>query len=170
MHVAYQNDGKYGLAQQNYLNSIESWIKLYGDDNIELISEYLAYSSFLMSQKNYEKALLYSTKAKSIVLKFYGEKSTTHAEVQANFGDYYYLKNSEAGQIDDFRAQRKKYLNEAIQYYQNAVVSLVDSFQIKDPFVEPPLKKCIIRDSTGRCFEEKGLGYGKVGGYISLRV
>jgi len=141
--LAYRNEGKYELAEQNYLNAIESWIKLYGEGNIELISQYLAYSSFLMSQKNYEKALLYSSKAKSIVLKFYGEKSATHAEVQANFGDYYYLKNSEAGQIDDFRAQRKKYLNEAIQYYQNAVVSLVDSFQIKDPFVEPPLRNVI---------------------------
>ncbi len=159
--VAYQNDGKYELAQQNYLNSIESWIKLYGDDNIELISEYLAYSSFLMSQKNYEKALLYSTKAKSIVLKFYGEKSTTHAEVQANFGDYYYLKNSEAGQIDDFRAQRKKYLNEAIQYYQNAVVSLVDSFQIKDPFVEPPLKNVLSEIQLVDVLKKKALAMEK---------
>jgi tetratricopeptide (TPR) repeat protein len=91
---AYRNEGDYKLSELNYLNAINSWIKLYGEDNVELISEYLAYSSFLMSQKNYEKALLYSTKAKSIVLKYYGEKSTTYAEVQSNFGDYYYLKNT----------------------------------------------------------------------------
>lgn len=160
--LAYKNEGKFDLSETNYLNAIKSWIDLYGDGNIELISEYLAYSSFLMSQKKYEKALLYSTKAKSIVLKFYGEKSTTYAEVQSNFGDYYYLKNSEAGQIDDFRMQRKKYLNEAIQYYQNSIVSLVDSFQINDPFVEPPLKNVISEIQLVDVFKKKALSMEKL--------
>ncbi len=159
---AYRNKCEFKLSETNYLNAINSWYKLYGDNNIELISEYLAYSSFLMSQKNYEKALLYSTKAKSIVLKFYGEKSTTYAEVQSNFGDYYYLKNSEAGQIEDFRTQRKKYLNEAIQYYQNSIVSLVDSFQIKDPFVEPPLKNVISDIQLVDVFKKKALAMEKL--------
>ena len=160
--MAYRNEGKFELAEKNYLYAIESWIKLRGEGNIELISEYLAYSSFLMSQKNYEKALLYSSKAKSIVLKFYGEKSTTYAEVQTNFGDYYYLKSSDAGQMDDFRAQRKKNLNEAIQYYQNAVVSLVDSFQVKDPFVEPPLKNVISDIQLVDVLKKKALSMGKL--------
>jgi CHAT domain-containing protein len=160
--IAYGNEGKFDLAEKNYLYAIESWIKLRGEGNIELISEYLAYSSFLMSQKDYEKALLYSTKAKSIVLKFYGEKSTTYAEVQANFGDYYYLKNSDAGQIDDFRTQRKKYLNEAIQYYQNAVISLVDSFQGKDPFVEPPLKSVLSDIQLVDVLKKKALSMEKL--------
>jgi len=159
---AYKNEGEHELAELNYLDAINAWIKLYGDNNEGLISEYLAYSSFLMSQKNYEKALLYSTKAKSIVLKFYGEKSTTYAEVQSNFGDYYYLKNTEAGQIDDFRSQRKKYLNEAIQYYQNSIVSLVDSFQIKDPFVEPPLKNVISDIQLVDVFKKKALSMEKL--------
>lgn len=161
--LAYRNEGKFDLSEKNYSKAIKSWIDLYSDGNIELISEYLAYSSFLMSQKNYEKALLYSTKAKSIVLKFYGEKSTTYAEVQSNFGDYYYLKNTEAGQIDDFRMQRKKYLNEAIQYYQNSIVSLVDSFQIKDPFVEPPLKNVISEIQLVDVFKKKALSMEKLG-------
>jgi len=160
--LAYLNEGKFDLAEKNYLNAIESWIKLSGEGNIELISEYLAYSSFLMSQKNYEKALLYSSKAKSIVLKFYGEKSTTYAEVQTNFGDYYYLKSSDAGQMDDFRAQRKKNLNEAIQYYQNAVVSLVDSFQVKDPLIEPPLKNVISDIQLVDVLKKKALSMEKL--------
>ena len=160
--LAYQNEGKFDLAEKNYLNAIDSWIKLYGDNNIELISEYLAYSSFLMSQKSYERALLYSSKAKSIVLKFYGEKSTTYAEVQSNFGDYYDLKNSEAGQIDDFRKQRKKFLNEAIQYYQNAIVSLVDTFQIKDPLIDPPLKNVISDIQLVDVLKKKALSMEKL--------
>ena len=141
--LAYLNEGKYELSEKYYLQAIKSWIDLYGADNVELATQYLAYSRFLISQKSYDRALLYSTKAKSIVLKFFGEKSTSYAEVQSNFGDYYYLKNSEAQQIDEFRIQRKRYLNDAIQYYQNAIISLVDSFQIKDPLVDPPLKNVI---------------------------
>jgi len=160
--LAYQKEGKFDLSEKNYLNAIESWIKLYGDKNVELISEYLAYSSFLMSQKNYEKALLYSTKAKSIVLNFYGEKSTSYAEVQSNFGDYYYLKNSEAGQMDDFPAQRKKNLKEAVQYYQSSVIALVDSFQIRDPFVDLPLKNVISDIQLVDLLKKKALSMEKL--------
>lgn len=160
--TAFKNSIEIGSADKYYLVAIKCLVGLYGEENAELISEYLAYSSFLMSQKDYEKALLYSTKAKSIVLKFYGEKSTTYAEVLANFGDYYYLKNSDAGQMDDFRAQRKKNLNEAIQYYQNAAVSLVDSFQIKDPFVEPPLKNVLSDIQLVDVLKKKALSMEKL--------
>jgi tetratricopeptide (TPR) repeat protein len=78
--LAYRNEGMPDLSERNYLLAIKSWIDLYGDDNVELASEYLAYSSFLISQKDYEKALIYSGKAKSIALKYFGEKSTSYAE------------------------------------------------------------------------------------------
>lgn len=160
--LAYKNEGKFELSEKYYLNAIKSWIDLYGDNNVELVAEYLAYSSFLVSQKNYDRALLYSSKAKSIVLKFYGEKSTTYAEVQSNFGDYYFMKNLEARQIDDFRMQRKTNLNQAIQYYQNAIVSLVDSFQTKDPLVDPPLKNVISEIQLVEYFKKKALAMGKL--------
>jgi len=160
--MAYKNEGKFELSEKNYLNAIKSWIDLYGDNNVELVTEYLAYSTFLVSQKNYDRALLYSTKAKSIVSKFYGEKSTTYAEVQSNFGDYYFMKNLEARQIDDFRMQRKTNLNQAIQYYQNAIVSVVDSFQTKDPLVDPPLKNVISEIQLVEYFKKKALAMGKL--------
>jgi len=140
---AYRNDGNNKLAEKYYLLAIESWTNLFGTSNIELADEYLAYSAFLISQKKYDQALVYSSKAKTIALKYYGKKSRSYAEVQSNFGDYYYMKNSEARQIDDFRFQRKKYLNEAISYYHDAIISLVDSFQTNDPFIDPPLNNVI---------------------------
>ncbi len=160
--IAYKKEGQNELSDKYYLIAIKSWIDLYGVDNIELISEYLAYSSFLMSQKNYEKALQYTTKAESIVLKFYGVKSSSYAEVQSNFGDYYYLKNSEARQFDDFRIKRKNYLTQAIQYYQNAIVSLVDSFQTKDPFIDPPLTNVISEIQLLEAFKKKALAMEKL--------
>ncbi|MFY9153078.1 MAG: CHAT domain-containing protein [Prolixibacteraceae bacterium] len=72
-------------------------------------------------------------------MKFYGEKSITYADVQSSFGDYFYMKTLEVRQMDEFRIQRKKDLKEAIQYYQNSIVALTDSFDNPNPLVNPPL-------------------------------
>jgi len=159
---AYHNIGKNDLSEKYYLLAINSWTVLYGNNNVELADEYLAYSAFLISQKKYDQALVYSSKAKTIALNFYGKKSRSYAEVQSNFGDYYYMKNSEARQIDDFRFQRKKYLNEAISYYHDAIVSLVDSFQTNDPFIDPPLKNVISDIQLVDEFKKKALAMEKL--------
>ena len=160
---AYRNEGNFELSEKNYLNAIKSWVDLYGNDNVELVDEYLAYSSLLLSQKQFEKALLYSTKAQALVMKFFGEKSTAYSEVQSNFGDYYAMKNVEAQKINDFRRQQKNNLNQAIRYYQNAIVSLVDSFEIKDPFVDPPLKNIISEIQLAEVLRKKALTMEKMG-------
>ncbi|MBL7969489.1 MAG: CHAT domain-containing protein [Prolixibacteraceae bacterium] len=159
---AYRNENKPDLSEKYYLDAIQSWISLYGDSNIELASEYLAYSSLLISQKKFEKALIFSSKAKAIALKFYGEKGPEYAEVQANFGDYYYLKNAEAFQIDDFRNQRKKNLKDAIQYYQSAIVALVDSFSNQNPLVDPDLNHVISEIQLVEGFKKKALAMEKL--------
>ena len=159
---AYRNEGIRDLSEKNYLLAIRSWVDLYGADNVELATQYLSYSSFLISQKEYDKALIFSSKAKSIALKYFGEKSTIYAEVQSNFGDYYYMRNLEARQIDDFRTQRKKYLNDAIRYYQESVVSLVDSFHTNDPLVDPALKNVISDIQLVEAFKKKALAMEKL--------
>lgn len=161
--LAYRNEGQFELSNENYLNSIKSWIDLYGDANVELVDEYLAYSSFLLLQKQFEKAFLYSGKAQTIVLKFFGEKSVAYSEVQTNFGDYYYQKNIAAQKIDDFRSQQKANLYKAIQYYQNAIISLVGSFDIKNPLVDPPLKNIISEIQLVDAFKKKALAMEKIG-------
>ncbi|MDP3913564.1 MAG: CHAT domain-containing protein [Bacteroidota bacterium] len=161
--LAYRNEGQFDLSEKYYLLAIKSWIDLYGESNVELIDEYLAYSSFLLSKKDFEKAYNYSSKAQTIVLKFFGEKSTAYSQVQSNFGDYYYLKNIEAQKIEDFRSQRKRNLNLAIQSYQNAIVSLVDSFDIKNPFADPPLKNIISEIQLVDAFKKKALAMEKMG-------
>ncbi|HEY3371345.1 MAG TPA: tetratricopeptide repeat protein, partial [Prolixibacteraceae bacterium] len=162
--LAYRNEEKFDLSDKYYLMSIKNWVDLYGLANVELVDEYLAYSSFLMAQKNYDGALLYSSKAQSIVLKFYGEKSTAYAEVQSNFGDYYSMKNIESQKMEDFHNQRKTNLNQAIQYYQNAIVSLVDSFENKNPLEDPPLKNNIISEiQLVDVFKRKSVSMEKLG-------
>jgi len=160
--LGYQNEEKYDLSERYYLLAIKSWIGLYGENNIELAADYLAYSSFLISQKKFEAAFVYSVKADNIISNFYGAKNTSYAEVQSNFGDYYYMKNLETRRINDFRSQQKKYLKESIQYYQNAIVALVDSFQTKDPFVDPPLKNVISEIQLIEEFKKKALAMEKL--------
>lgn len=161
--MAYRNEGQFDLSEKYYLLAIKSWIDLYGESNVELIDEYLAYSALLLSTKDFEKAYTYSSKAQAIVLKFFGEKSTAYSQVQSNFGDYYYLKNIEAQIIEDFRSQRKRNLSMAIQSYQNAIVSLVDSFDIKNPFVDPTLKNVISEIQLVDAFKKKALAMEKMG-------
>lgn len=155
--LAYLKEGSYELSGKNYLAAIDCWKELYGESNVELASEYLAYSSLLISQRKFDRALIYTAKAKEIILKLYGEKKSEFAEVQSNFGDYYYMKNSEALQIDDFRAPRKKNLKDAIQYYHNAICALVDSFNVKDPFVDPPLQNVISEIQLVDKFKKKAI-------------
>ncbi|MDP3435295.1 MAG: tetratricopeptide repeat protein, partial [Bacteroidota bacterium] len=161
--LAYRNEGQFDLSEKYYLLAIKSWIDLYGESNVELIDEYLAYSALLLSKKDFEKAYTYSSTAQTIVLNFFGEKSTAFSQVQSNFGDYYYLKNIEAQIIEDFRSHRKRNLNLAIQSYQNAIVSLVDSFDIKNPFVDPPLKNVISEIQLVDAFKKKALAMEKMG-------
>jgi len=159
---AYQKENNYILAEKNYLAAIQGWTLLYGERNSDLIPTYLAYSSFLMTKKDYEKSLIYSTKAKELVLKFFSQKSTSYAEVQSNFGDYYYLKNLEAHQMEDFRNQRKKYLGEAIQYYQNAIIALVDSFDNRDPLANPTLRNVRSDIQLVEVLKKKALALDKI--------
>lgn len=160
--LAYRNENNPDLSEKYYLAAIQSWIKLYGtSSNIELATQYLAYSALLISENKFEKALIFTSKAKTIVLEK-GDKGSEYAEVQSNFGDYYYLKNAEAFQMDDFRNQRKKNLKEAISYYQSAIVALVDSFKIQDPFVDPPLKNVISEIQLVEKFKKKALAMEKL--------
>lgn len=161
--TAYKNEGNYELANKYYLLSIKSWQELYKEDNVELANEYLAYSNFLISQKQFESAWGYSEKAKDLVLKFYGPKSSSYADVQKNFGDYFFFKNIEAQKMDDFRSQRKRNLKQAMQYYQNAMVALVDSFETKDPMVDPPLKNIMSEIQLLDVFKKKALAMEKAG-------
>lgn len=142
----YRKVGQFDLSEINYKKAIDGWINLFGDNNVELVSEYLAYNSLLLSQKKFDVALKYSQKARDLVLTFYGKKSTMYSEVQTIFGDYYYMRNSEAGQIDDFRNKRKESLNNAVQYYQKSIIALVDSFQEMNPLISPSLNENIISE------------------------
>lgn len=161
--TAYKNEGNFEFANKYYLLSIKSWLELYKEDNVELANEYLTYSNFLIAQKQFESALRYSEKAKDLVLKFYGPKSSSYADVQINIGDYYFFKNIEAQKMNDFRNLRKRNLNIAMQHYQNALIALVDSFETKDPMVDPPLKNIMSELQLLDVFKKKALAMEKMG-------
>lgn len=168
--TAYRNKGDFGLSEKYYLLAIKGWIDLYGNNNLELISEYLAYSSLLLSRKEFEKAMLYIKKAEKIVPVFFSSKSTANAEVQSSYGDYYYLKQFESSQIDEFKLQRKMNLQKAIQYYHNAIVSLTDSFNNKDPHVNPKLDNILSEIQMVEELKKKAMVMEKLADIFSLEL
>jgi len=159
---AYLNLNEYKLSEKNYLLAIDNWIKLYGQGNVELISEYLAYSSMLLVQKQFDKALIYIKKSNELVLKFFNEKSTQHSDVLSNYGDYYYLKSSESDQLDDFRKKRKESLSSSLIYYQKSIMALVDSFHVSDPFINPSLSNVISEIQLVEVIKKKALVLEKI--------
>jgi CHAT domain-containing protein len=153
---AYLKLKKYDLAEQNFLLAIKSWSEIYDEENIEYADQYLAYSSFLLDQQKFDKAFFYISKAKPLALRLHGEKSLIYSKVQSNFGDYYFLKNIDAhNRLEDFRRSRKSNLFQSIQYYQNAIVALVDSFAGSNPMIDPPLKNIISDIQIVEAFKKK---------------
>lgn len=160
--LAYRKIDDYDLANAYYQKAIKMATELYGKSGSDLIFEYLVYSSFLLSQNKYDQALSYNKKAEEIIFDFYSKKSKTYSNLLCNYGDYYYLRTFQAGQVDDFIRKRKESLHESILYYQQAIVALVDSFQSNDPFINPPLKNVISENQLVDVVKKKALALGKI--------
>jgi CHAT domain-containing protein len=161
--LAFKDKGLYKLSEQNFNSALQTWTKIYGDNNVELISEYLSYSSMLLSIKQFDKALLLIQKADNLVLNFYNRKSVQYSEVLLSFGDYYYLKDAVSAQIDDFRKKRKESLSKSLKYYQDAIVALVDSFSNTDIFANPQLDNVISEIQLVEVMKKKALALDKLG-------
>jgi bisphosphoglycerate-independent phosphoglycerate mutase (AlkP superfamily) len=72
----------------------------------------------------YDKGYHANQIAESVIGKYYGEKSRERSNVLINYGDYYFLKDTKANLIDEFRARRKQNLAQALKYYQKAAVAV----------------------------------------------
>lgn len=160
--LAYKKTGDYALSNEYYQKAIQIAVEVYGKSSADLIFEYLAYSSFLLSHKQYDKALLYSQKANDIVLDFYGKKSKIYSSILFNYGEYHYYRSLESGEIADFVKKRKESFFQAIQYYQQSIVALVDSFQTNDPLVNPSIKNVISENQLVEVVKKKALVLGKI--------
>jgi CHAT domain-containing protein len=161
--VNYKNLKDYKLSDYYFNKAIAEWSKLFGEENIELGFEYLGYSSMLLEAGLYDKGYHANQIAESVIGKYYGEKSRERSNILINYGDYYFLKDTKANWIDEFRARRKQNLAQALKYYQKAAVAVADSFETDDPYLDVPIDKSISDIQLLEALKKKALTLERLG-------
>ncbi len=120
----YKQLGNYLEADKYYQKSIVEVKDQKGDNNYLLGDHYLNYAVFQDKIGNEEKVLPYLNLSYDIYLNNFGKKHPDTAHCLKNFGDYYFKK-------DD-------YLN-ALNYYQNALISGVEKFNNPTVYINPEM-------------------------------
>ncbi|MEN6452750.1 MAG: CHAT domain-containing protein [Prolixibacteraceae bacterium] len=133
----YEQKGDIDLAEKYYQQTFRILEKLYGNDSYDLGLEYTNYVYFLLASNRLEQIPMYNELARKIISKYFTEKSTQYSEVMLNQGNYYFLRNTEASNIDDFRKKRRADLNEALSFYQKAIIAGTTSFFNHDLYSNP---------------------------------
>ena len=133
----YEQTGDTDLAEKYYQQTFRILEKLYGNESYDLGLEYTNYVYFLLASKRLEQVPLYNELARKIISKYYTEKSTQYSEVMLNEADYFFSRVSQASMIDDFNKKRKGDLNQALNYYQKAIIAGTTSFSNTDPYSNP---------------------------------
>lgn len=133
----YEQKGDLDLAEDYYQQTFRILKKLYGSESYDLGLEYTNYVYFLLASNRLEQVPLYNELARKLISKYYTEKSTQYSEVMLNEADYFFSRVSQASMIDDFNKKRRGDLNQALNYYQQAIIAGTTSFSNTDPYSNP---------------------------------
>ncbi len=133
----YEQKGAIDQAEKYYQQTFKILEKLYGNESYDLGLEYTNYVYFLLASNRLGQIPLYNELARKIISKYYTEKSTQYSEVMLNQANYYFLRSTEASRIDDFNKKRRDDLNQALTYYQKAIIAGTTSFSNHDPYSNP---------------------------------
>ncbi|MFH1121426.1 MAG: CHAT domain-containing protein [Bacteroidota bacterium] len=112
-------------ADEFYNKAINTAVRLFGSDHPETGLLYTRYGYFLSQEKMEDKSIAWIRKALDISLKNYGKKSCEVSNNLTNIGNYYFIK-------DDF--------NQALNYYQDAIIAYVKDFNDHNPASNPQIK------------------------------
>ena len=156
----YMRKDEYDLANDYYLKALDILKKLRGTDHYELGLEYNNYVSFLLEIGDFENAFTYNHLAEAITEKYFSKKSNEYSNIMINYADYYFLRSSEASGIHDFNLKRKEDLQQALGYYQQAIISATEDFETTNIFTNPGHSQAIsqiqlleIIKKKASCFE-----------------
>ena len=124
----YDELGDTKLTKKYYQKTFDILVKIAGKDSYDLGLEYTDYTEFLLSVGVYDEALKYAQLSEDIVKKYFTEKSQQYSDVMLNYADYYFNRSSSASVIADFYSKRKEDLDEALKYYQKALIAGSEGF------------------------------------------
>ncbi|NLB25357.1 MAG: CHAT domain-containing protein [Bacteroidales bacterium] len=128
--AVYQVMNRYKEAHDSYMEVIKYAKDLYSQDDLNVAFEYLNFATFLIANSNFNEAGEVLDK----VIKIIKNKKLTGGSIVALYhqikGTYYENLAVDTKDIDTFRKNKSKNLNEAIKCYEKGLKSL--NFKITD--------------------------------------
>ncbi len=124
----YDKIGESDSTKEYYQKTFKTLVKIAGENSYDLGLEYTDYTEFLLSIGEYDEAFKYAQLSEDIVKKYFTEKSQQYSDVMLNYADYYFNRSSSASVIADFYSKRKEDLDEALKYYQKALIAGSEGF------------------------------------------
>ncbi len=139
----YAKRGNDKLMERYYKETFELLKKQEDHGGYDLGQDYSDYVSFLLSIGRFEEVQKYNDLSEKIISKYFTPKSIEYSDVMLNYGDYYFLRNTEASRAADFTRKRIADLTIALGYYQKALVSASISFSSLDPKTNPGTEQAV---------------------------
>lgn len=121
--IASKLSGEMKTAEKYYKKAILNRLK-YNSGHPDLAKDYLNYGDFCMAINEYSKAISYYYKANRLFVNFYGQKNNLTSASLVAIADYY-LKT--------------KNTSNALKYYQSALISVCENFNIDDINFNPSI-------------------------------
>ena len=112
-------------AEKYYLIAINKSIELLGDSHTQTANSYLDYGIFCDEREKFIIADKYLNKAYSIFIENFGKKNRDVSSTLTALGQH---------------QQNINYFNEALEYYQQALVSFIEDYNETDIYNNPGLK------------------------------
>ncbi len=150
---------KFDKADACHREMIRDIIREFGEDDMKLGDEYFYYAEFLNKSFRHDSAFAYLKKAETVYRKFTNIRSETGYVYKAT-ADAWAGKKISSSTIEGFQSEKRRNLEQAIQFYRKALEtfnpSLPDSGPDPDNIMQgtfPVPTLSILRD-LGTCFKE----------------
>lgn len=139
----YKEIGELKTADKYYAKAKKEIIKVYGKVSNYMGSNYLNHGILKLQRNNYVMAEQYFHKALNIFHATLGRRNPKTANCYINLGDLYF--------------NQKKY-KKAVQNYQNALISLSDSFNTRRLIENPDMKEIFSKNTYLKILKRKADG------------
>ncbi|MCE4562746.1 CHAT domain-containing protein [Maribellus sp. CM-23] len=122
--IIYQKTDNVSLAKQYYEKNLALSISYYGKDHLETAITYLNYSEFLSSISEYEDGLAALNNAFNIIRKSQDKRGVELSRYYEFKGELIRNRPIESPSVLSFKQQKRKNLEEAIQWYSESLQAL----------------------------------------------
>ncbi len=136
----YSDLADYKSAENYYAKSINKNGELFGDSPAlaSILNNYGEFNMYFI--KDFNKSLVYYTKALPLYQKLYGEHHPSIANCLRNIGEIYFYKRD---------------YTKALLYYQKAIIAVSETYSNSDVYSNPPLEQSLADDKFVEILKSK---------------